>query len=389
VEATITHRRTPLRIRLVRPGELTGADWNHLLASPLNLDSPFLGPGFAAAVDLSRGGVHVAVVERGSDRAFFAFQRHALGVGAPLGAYGIAPHRSPLGISDHHGIVTSDLDMIDLGALLPACGLRCWSFDHLTVRADCFAPFRDGVRSSPLITIPPGGIVEWTDRQRASGSRLLTELARKRRRLEREIGDVRFAIHSDDPRDLDRLVAMKRSQYRRTDSPDRLRPGWVSRLLRTLQQTQTPEFAGRLSVLRVGDRIAAMHLGLRSTTTWHWWIPAYDPAFARHSPGQLLLWEMVRVSESEGIACIDLGAGDARYKDRFADDRTWLASGRVGRLPPPHELAIQTEALLRSQALRHQGVGDGLRAVRRVVRRVRGGQGERPVSGGTSTPGRG
>ena len=30
-----------------------------------------------------------------------------------------------------------------------------------------------------------------------------------------------------------------------------------------------------------GERLVAAHLGMRSRTVWHYWFPAYDPAFAK------------------------------------------------------------------------------------------------------------
>jgi CelD/BcsL family acetyltransferase involved in cellulose biosynthesis len=362
------------RITIVPPSALGAPaldEWSGMLSASPELDSPFLGPGFAEAVDRVRPGVQVAVVEEGTRPVgFFAFQRHAFGLGAPLAAYGPVPVAPPLGLSDHQAVVTAPGVRVDPLELVRACGLSCWSFDHLTVRDDGFAAFRSAARESPVVGTARG-YEDWAARQRESGSRLIAELERKRRRLEREVGTVRFETHSAEPAHLAALMGLKREQYRRTGALDRLGTRWVVELLRLLQDTDRPDLAGRLSVLHAGGRVVALHLGLRSRRTWHWWIPAYDPAYARHSPGQILLLEMVRACDDEGIDRIDLGAGDSRYKDRFATDRLVVASGRVGDLPRSVALATGGLSSLRAGLRRHSVLARPLRGTRRALRRTR------------------
>lgn len=361
------------RITIVPPAQMdrpTVDSWAAMLRDSPELDSPFLGPGFASAVAQVRDGVQVAVVQEGARPVgYFAFQRHALGLGAPLAAYGRFPVASPLGMSDHQAVVTAPGVRIDPLALVRACDLGCWSFDHLIVRDDGFAPFRTAVRESPVIGIASGHDA-WAARQRDSGSRLIPELARKRRRLEREVGPVRFETHSANTEHLGTLMALKRDQYRRTGAPDRLGVRWVADLIRLLHATDRPDLAGRLSVLYAGDHVVAVHMGLRSHRTWHWWIPTYDPAFSRHSPGQLLLHEMVRACDEEGIERIDLGAGGARYKDRFATGHVAIATGRVGDLPRPVALASGGLSSLRAGLVRHPMIARPLRGARRTLRRT-------------------
>ena len=90
-------------------------------------------------------------------------------------------------------------------------------------------------------------------------------------------------------------------------------------------------FEGRLSTLWFGERLAAAHFGIRSGAVLHYWFPAYDETFAALSPGLLLLMEMARRSPEGGIATIDLGAGDYRFKSDLANAAWTMATAAVCR----------------------------------------------------------
>lgn len=363
--------QTTRRIVVLRPGQLTAdqvAAWSAIQTSLPDLDTPFLSPGFAQVLDRVRDGVRVAVVEEnGLPVAFFPHQEHIFGLGAPLGAHGRLPISRPLGMSDHQGLIGSPGLQIDAAELVAACGLRCWSFDHLLAADDRFAAHHVRVKDSPIIEVSAGAEA-WAEQSRATGSQLVRELARKRRRLERELGEIRFVAHSRETEHLETLIRWKRAQYRRTGSPDRFRQGWIGDLVRALHATPEVGVLGRLSVLFAGDRMVAAHMGLQSSRSWHWWLPSFDPAHGRNSPGQLLLLEMVRACESLGVERIDLGAGQESYKDRFSTGRVLLAEGRVGDLPPPAAAVQSARAAIGSRPL----VAESLRAAARVGRRLRG-----------------
>ena len=72
-----------------------------------------------------------------------------------------------------------------------------------------------------------------------------------------------------------------------------------------------------LSLLYAGDQLIAGHFGMRSPTTWHYWFPSYDNAFAKYSPGVMLLLKMAEVAPAMGIRIIDMGCGLHSYKERL------------------------------------------------------------------------
>jgi CelD/BcsL family acetyltransferase involved in cellulose biosynthesis len=75
------------------------------------------------------------------------------------------------------------------------------------------------------------------------------------------------------------------------------------------------------TILRVGDKIAASHIGLLSEKrAVHLGINTYDPALAAHSPGNLLLAMLgVHLAEEE-MPVLDLTPGGDGYKEHFATE---------------------------------------------------------------------
>jgi CelD/BcsL family acetyltransferase involved in cellulose biosynthesis len=81
--------------------------------------------------------------------------------------------------------------------------------------------------------------------------------------------------------------------------------------------------------LYANDRLAAVHMGMRSRTVWHYWFAGYAPEFSRYSPSLLLFAEMARCAESMGLKAIDMGKGPEEYKNLFATSAVLLTEGCV------------------------------------------------------------
>jgi CelD/BcsL family acetyltransferase involved in cellulose biosynthesis len=297
------------------------ARWSELQRIAPPLSSPFFCPEFTAIVADVREDVHVGVLEReGQPVGFFPFQRGRFGLGSPVGSM----------LSDYHGAIVESGVRWDAGELVDACGLKTWEFDHLIASQEPFAPFHRLGHSSPVMDLSCG-IEAYLHSRESAGVREISAVARKRRKLEREHGEVRFAQHVADGGALDTLMRWKSDQYQRTGAADHLSEDWVREVLRLAHMRQTPAFAGMLSALYVEDRMVAAHFGMRSTSVWHYWYPAYDPEFGAYSPGLVLLLDMARSAPSLGIRTIDLGKGDARYKRALASRSVAVAEGAIAR----------------------------------------------------------
>jgi CelD/BcsL family acetyltransferase involved in cellulose biosynthesis len=72
-----------------------------------------------------------------------------------------------------------------------------------------------------------------------------------------------------------------------------------------------------LSALRSDEAVAAAHLGFLHEGTLYYYMPAFDPAWAKHGPGHLLLASLVMWCCDNGVRRLDLLSGDEPYKRRF------------------------------------------------------------------------
>jgi CelD/BcsL family acetyltransferase involved in cellulose biosynthesis len=319
-------------ISVYRPGELTAADraaWTamqskaHLHGSP-ELANPFLSPEFAHAVSRCRRGVRIAVVREGGEpAAFFPFQRSATGVGRAVG----------LGVSDAQGLVHRPGFTWDARELLRACGLSVWEFDHLVQGQEPFEAEASGTFPSPVMDVDQGYEV-YLSRLRDRSPKFTKTTLAKARKLGRDAEDVRYVHDERDPAALRTLMAWKSAQYRRTGRSDRFAHAWITRLVHQLFHTRSESFAGILSVLYANGRPIAAHFGLRTERILACWFPAYDPAYAKYSPGLVLHLRMAEAAAADGIEYLDLGRGRKEYKDSLKTRDLHVSEGWVMRRHP-------------------------------------------------------
>jgi len=300
--------------------------WQAIVDASPSLASPFFAPAFCRLVARHSPDLEVASIQEGDGRTgYFPFHRGRFDGGRPLAKW----------LSDYHGVVCRAGAGIDPRDLLRACRLAAFEFDHIPAVQTAFAPFARRVDASPIMDLA-GGFTTYANRL-ALKSDVLARVAAARRRLERDQGAVTVELQSTDEAVLAQLFALKSAQYRRTGRRDIVSDPWARALLTTVFRTRERRFAGMLSVLRAGARVLALHLGMRSEKVLHYWFPAYEREYAQYSPGIILLAELAREAPALGIETIDLGKGEADYKQRFATGRIQLLAGRIER---PSLLAI-------------------------------------------------
>ena len=309
-----------MKISVIDGREL-GADeihrWREIQASDDQLASPFLTPQCVAAAAFVRSDIRVAVMEDGNQLVgFFPFQQVESGVGEAVGDR----------LSDCQAVIALPDFPWTAEELLRASGLTVWHYRRLVISQTPFRRFHTETFRSPLVDLS-GGFEAYANARRATGSRALAKVAAAREKLERLVGPLHYQARSTTVGDLHWLLHCKSEQYRRTGYSDKFELAWVVAFLERLQAVCQPEFAGMLSVLWAGDEVAAAHFGMRSISVWNYWFPCFNRKWAAFSPGLILLVEMLRSAASAGIRIVELGAGDAAYKDRFANSVRFLAKG--------------------------------------------------------------
>jgi CelD/BcsL family acetyltransferase involved in cellulose biosynthesis len=293
--------------------------WRQLQHSNPDLVSPYFAPEFTRIVASVRPDVEIGVVESdGQVVALFPWQRGNYNIGGPVGEF----------ISDYEALICRPGFTIQPKALLRSCGLVAWDFDHLLGAQTFFCKFHRHNSRSPIIDLS-GGYEAYIKARREAGTEQIKKCGNLMRRLEREVGPLRFVTHSPDRARLEQLLAWKTDQYRQNRWRDLFSIPWVRETVQRIHATQTPDFAGMLSLLYAGDRLVAAHFGMRSASVWHYWFPTYDPAFSKYSPGVTLLLKMAESAPALGLKVIDLGCGEHHYKARFMNGFVLTAKGSV------------------------------------------------------------
>jgi CelD/BcsL family acetyltransferase involved in cellulose biosynthesis len=319
-----------INIRLVGGKDLTAelaAQWSAVRRGQRKFDSPFFAPEFIAAVAAVRDDVEVAVLEeQGQPVGFFPFQRASQRVAQPVGGR----------LSDFQGVICGAEAPWSAGELLRGCGLHRWHFDHL-VCSPPLQPYCLATRPSSYMDLT-GGFEAYREACRGRGSHQVREGLRKARAVQRDLGPLRFVPHTADPRVFAQLVDWKRAQYRRTGQTDVFAFSWTTALLERLMEERTEAFAGMLSALYIGDRLAAAHFGMRSQGVLHAWFPAYNRELAAYYPGRLLFVECARAAESLRISRIDLGAAPSQFKAGLMSATIEVGEGCVDLSPAKRQL---------------------------------------------------
>jgi len=315
-----------MRIDVVRADRLSRehfAAWSELQRADGAVDSPCFRPEFAEAVAAVRSDVEVAVIND-NDRpvGFLPFQRDRRNVGRPVGSV----------LSDMHGAIVANGLQWDAEHLLRQCGLVAWHFDHLIASQVPFQPYHARSEDSYYMDLSEGYQAYLAER-RSAGRSTITQANRKRRKLARECGPLRFEIHSTDAGAFTSLIRWKRAQVQQRNYVNFFDCEWATNLLEGVQEIQSEAFSGLLSALYAGDQLIAAHLGLRSYGVISSWIPTYNPDFAKYSPGLLVHLELAKAAADAGVVRIDLGRGENQLKTSLSSGSFPVAMGCVDLRP--------------------------------------------------------
>ncbi len=314
-------------INIIKPDQTTEdqrAQWIGMMTEKHATDSPFFHPEYVTILAKYRKQIRVAIVtEQNQPVAFFPFEKHGTS-GRPLG----------IKLCDFQGIVQSSNRTIDPQELLQGCGLKNCHFDHLVSSQQEFADWQMRVDDSLFMNLSDG-YAAYTEQRKRSGSSQIKNINRKQRKLQREMGTVKFEWHTNQQEVFDTILKWKSAQRKQTGTFDILQFDWVKQFLNNIRCNQSNGFEGVLSGLYVKDQLVAAHLGMKTDKVFHHWFPVYDPALYKYSPGSILLLETAQAAAKRGIQRIDLGKGDERYKTSLGSGSISVSEG-VAELRPVH-----------------------------------------------------
>jgi CelD/BcsL family acetyltransferase involved in cellulose biosynthesis len=351
--------------RTVKANHLDAAGWrlwSELQAEYSAYESPFFCPEFTRVATSVRDDVEVAIMEKsGVPFGFFPFQRIGKKIQAVMGR-----------LSEFHGaIVRPDVTWSAMD-LIRDCQIESWHFDHLPPSQQEFQRYAWGSKPCPSIDLR-AGFAAYRE-QITSRSSSLLQLERKARRLQREVGTVRFVWHDPASSVHASLIDWKSAQHTRTNVLEIFRFAWVRDLFDSLTALPSPletaqTFSAPLAALYAGDELIAAHLGICSGTVLHVWFPAFNVAYKNYSPGIILLVRMAEAAASRGVRRIDLGPGDERYKQQLKSDDLVVAEGMVSQ----HRLNAKARAVWFhvKRGIRNSRFRNQLEAPLRATRRLR------------------
>ena len=302
------------RIAVTRPRDLTAEQleaWSAIQSANPALESPFFRPEFTRALAAAADNIFVGVLrdEHGEPSGFFPFELVRPGFGRNLE------------MCDHQGVIAPAALEWDAMELLRGCGLKVWEFDHLTPANAPFRRYHCHLAESPQLDLAQG-YEAYKAALNPDGKRHLAKTTSIARKTQRELGPLTLVPESDDPQLMATMHRWRAQKY--GPLPDRAHAA-----LEQMRVTRTPDFAGVLSALYAGEKLLAVHFGIRSRGVLHWWFPAYDPALANYAPGIQLMLQMAERAPGLGIAKIDLGKGMQDYKRRFRTAAVTVATGSV------------------------------------------------------------
>ncbi len=361
----------PVDVLPVKFADLTRDEleaWSGLQRRHSVFDNPFFRSEFSALWSEYEDDVEVAVLRVG-DRCvgFWPFQRKTGNVAVADG----------LGLRSYEGVVCDPRVSWSPETLLKGCRLSGWKFEHLVDAQANLQPFYWEIWKAPLIDLADGS-ESFLERKRRERSRTIELVHRKVRRLERDVGRLRFVPSTDDGGVLEAIIEWKRAQFRRIRVPDHLAAPWRRELVKRIAALRSEDFSGMTSALYAGEHLLAAHLGIRSRSLLHGWLPVYNRSFQTYSPG-IIMWAMLaNEAPALGITRIDLAKGHEPYKDHLKTGDRIVAEGAV-------DFRLVSRALRKGwwrarRALLASPIGDSLHNVMRIGRGIRGRGTDRPTA---------
>ncbi len=189
-------------------------------------------------------------------------------------------------------------------------------------------------RAAPVIHLDADSYEDWFA---AKSSHFRSHMRRDRRKIEREGAVFRFADAASLERDLAAFGRLHSSRREERGGSTAVSPAAMKALL---EIAEAGIERGRIRLQMIdgpdGEAISAQ-LYVAAGGTVAFWNTGFDEAWRKFSPGALAVLVAIEDAFERGDRLMDLGGGEAAYKERLADeDRpiAWRTSFPRGRRYP-------------------------------------------------------
>lgn len=310
------------RVTEIRPHELGArerATWDAFADGASAPPGAFMDWRFALAAGAAREDARIAVVEDDAGLlAFLPYHRRPMGIARPIGAP----------FSDQHGPVARPGAILDLPEVLRR--LRLSAYVHTAMAEDAAPDGAIRFETAPAwIAELNGDGAAYMEAKREAHPSRFRGYGKRARKMERECASVEVVFDDRDPAAFDRIIALKRAQFRATGKHDVLAPRWPHTMLERLRARDHEGFGLRVVTLRLNGQMAAGEICLLGGGTLHSWLVAYEPAFSDYAPGMQLLQRLIAGADALGADRVHLATGHAYYKAQFADPAGNFIDGAV------------------------------------------------------------
>jgi CelD/BcsL family acetyltransferase involved in cellulose biosynthesis len=226
-------------------------------------------------------------------------------------------------------------------------------------------------RSAPLLRLGQGSYEDWFSRKSRN---FRSRMGRDRRAIEREGGTVRCADRASLRRDLAAFARLHSARWEDRGGSAAVNAGSMA-MLEEVGEALVEMGRFRLWMIDGpdGEAISAQ-VFVASGGEVAYWNGGFDERWSKRSPGTVAMLAAIEDSFQRGDELIDLGGGEAGYKDRLADeDRpiVWRTSYRWGPRYPLARLRRLPEQVARrgSHKFRERLGSNRLNRVRRLLSR--------------------
>ena len=117
---------------------------------------------------------------------------------------------------------------------------------------------------------------------------------------------------------LDEFFAQHRERWAAMPYPSLFGDEAQQQFYRVLTTTAAEAGWLRFTLLEWQGRSIAFHFGFAYRGSFMWYKPTFAIDLARHSPGEVLLRQLLLAAIAEGAHTFDFGLGDEAFKSRFA-----------------------------------------------------------------------
>lgn len=183
--------------------------------------------------------------------------------------------------------------------------------DYLVERADRrgFDFKLEQEETSAVMPLPP----DWDTYLESLDAKERRELKRKRRRLTREVPDASFRSATEETLENDLKLFVDMHRGAEGHKGHFMHPE-IATFFERVARSFMPLGWLRLDFLEIGGRPVASTFGFELDRTFYLYNSAYEPEFARLSPGVVLVSRLVEQALEKGLERFDFLRGPERYK---------------------------------------------------------------------------